>query len=180
MNFSNWFSDDSFFRIEMLEVMMNRMLGPLTGNLGEYSKLLRQRAELTGESHPEQSDTLKGCDALAHSLHLQDVIGMPVADVTFSAFKCGCILGILGLDEIMGSMCREHVEQFTGAVDADDYSINTIKKAKYGMLDRWIATYRDHWNDKHDWFDRDSYNWTVADEQEKSRHDDIARKLLDD
>ena len=48
------------------------------------------------------------------------------------------------------------------------------------MLNKWIAAYRDHWNDKHDWFDRDEVLKVLRDEEEKSRHDDIARKLLDD
>ena len=175
MEFPNWFNSE-WEKIRLVDSMINDGLGALTGVLREYASLVKIKSQLTKTPFPKQADTLKGCDALAHSLHLQDVLDMPVADVTLTAFNCGCVMGMLGMNEVTGSMCEEHTGRLTGERDTNNYSNNTIIEAQRVVQEKWLRIYRDHWLEKHDWMDRDKFDQV----QEQLEHDDIARKLLDD
>ena len=161
---------------------------PLYETIGQLARFGRLRAGVFGQPFPTQEDVLKGCDALAHSQHLQEILELPIANVTLTGYECGCVLGFVGFHELAGAVCDEHIKKFTGVKSPLDFSLQTLRDARHEIRKRWLDLFDRHHRDRHEWIKdviekEESWHtlrgW-VSEDDGQTKHDTIARKLLDD
>ena len=161
---------------------------PLYETIAHLAVFGRLKANILNEPFPTQEDVLKGCDALAHSQHLQEILELPIANVTLTGYECGCVLGFVGFHEIAGAICDRHIAKFTGVESPLDYSLQVLRNARHEIRKRWLDWYGRHHKDKHEWIKDVIENeegwhtlrgWDTG-TSAQTKHDDIAKRLLDD
>jgi len=98
------------------------------------------------------------------------------------------VLGFVGFHELAGAICDEHIKKFTGVKSPLDFSLQTLRDARHEIRKRWLDLFDRHHRDRHEWIKdviekEESWHtlrgW-VSEDDEQTKHDTIARKLLDD
>ena len=170
---------------ETLHAIADSPMYQYIATLAQYARI---QANIKNEPFPSQEDVLKGCDALGHSQHLQEILELPIANVTLTGYECGCVLGFVGFHEIAGAICDTHIAKLTNVKSPLDFSLQVLRDARHEIRKRWLDMYGRHHKEKHEWIkdvienDRgwDELRDWVFKLNEQDKHDDIAKRLLDE